>query len=198
MSTSVEESPLTNVDFPSPSTKEEFEKGQILAILPESNKYILEKYEIIETASDVEFHFKVEGRTNVRTKEELMIFIEEFSNNTGSSFNMQSGRQDRNGKKTIVHGVRKCIMNVRHDNNRKFLRSGLQRACPSKISFCLEKTPKKLVEDRPGVRAKKELVGDFPLHFSINFEHNHQLKRHEYSRFGNVSKDTQRRSSQFN
>ena len=116
---------MTNVDFPSPSTKEEFEKGQILAILPESNKYILEKYEIIETASDVEFHFKVEGRTNVRTKEELMIFIEEFSNNTGSSFNMLSGRQDRNGKKTIVHGVRKCIMNVRHDNNRKFLRSGL-------------------------------------------------------------------------
>ena len=95
-----------------------------------------------------------------------MIFIKEFSNNTGSSFNMQSGRQDRNVKKTIVHGVRKCIMNVRHDNNRKFLRSGLQRACPSKISFRLEETPKKLVEDRPGVRAKKELVGDFPLHFS--------------------------------
>ena len=165
----------------------------MLAVLPEGLNYIFETCEIIETGDESELQFKVEGRVNVQTKAELHEFIEEFSNITGSSYNILSGRQDKQGKKTILHGFRKCIMNVKHENERKFLRSGLQRNCPSDLKFRLDMVPVRNERDTDERKKKKELVENYPLHFCINFQHNHQLKRHEHSRFGNVSQETKNR-----
>ena len=43
---------LASVGYSSPLSKEEFEKGQILACLPDDNQYIIEKFQVIETSSD--------------------------------------------------------------------------------------------------------------------------------------------------
>ena len=84
-------------------------------------------------------------------------------------------------------------MNVKHENERKFLRSGLQRNCPSDLKFRLDMVPVRNERDTDERKKKKELVENYPLHFCINFQHNHQLKRHKHSRFGNVSQETKNR-----
>ena len=185
---------FTSVGFSSPLSKDEFEKGQILACLPDDNQYIIEKFQVIETSSEIEFQFVVEGRANVRSKEELSRFLEEFANINGSSYNIRSGKADRKGKNTVIYGYRKCIMNVVHEESKNFRRNGLQRKCESDLRFRLEKEPEIFAHDRNITKKRKKMVADYPLYFSINFAHNHQLKRHEYSRFGAVSQDTRARS----
>ena len=93
----------------------------------------------------------------------------------------------------VIYGYRKCIMNVVHEEGKNFRRNGLQRKCESDLRFCLEKEPEIFAHDRNITKKRKKMVADYPLYFSINFAHNHQLKRHEYSRFGAVSQDTRAR-----
>ena len=186
-------SSLTEQDFPSPLSKEDFQRGQILAVLPEGNDYELESCAMIETGDESELQFVVEGRANISTKEGVYAFIEEFSNSSGGSYNMQSGRQDRSGKNADLFGHRKCIMNVHHDKKRGFLRPGLHRNCPSDFQFRLDKAPVSYKRDTDERRSKKELISNYPLHFTINFKHNHQLNRHEHSRFTKVSQETKTR-----
>ena len=168
-------------------TAREFAKGQILNILPEKREYRLEDWKMSDhpVVSD-DLQFEVSGRVNVRTKEEALIFLEEVYDATGTSFNIESGRQDRQGA-----GRRKCVMNVFQDKAKpkKLRRPDMQRKCPAVITFRLDKEKEILKRDSPERVAKKELERDFPLFFNFNMIHNHQTNRHEHSRFGNVSEE---------
>ena len=146
---------LTDQEFPSPLSKDDFQKGQILAVLPEGYNYELESCDMIETGNESELQFLVEGRVNISTKEGVYAFIEEFSNSSSASYNIQSGRQDRSGKNADLFGHRKCIMNVHHDKKRAFLRPGLHRSCPSQILFRLDKAPVSYKRDTDERKLKK-------------------------------------------
>ena len=173
-----------------PSARE-FAMGQILNILPEGREYKLEEWKMCDRpmVSD-DLQFQVSGRVNIRTKEETLLFLEEVYNNTGTSFNIQSGKPDRPGR-----GSRKCVMNAHHnkEKTKKLQRPELQRKCPAVITYRLDQAKEILPRDSDERKAKKILERDFPLFFSFNLIHNHQTNRHEHSRFGTVSEETKRR-----
>ena len=104
--------------------------------------------------------FSASGRVNVTNKEDVAKFFEEVYNATGTSFNMKSGRPDRN--KESFRGFRKCIMNVSHsEKSKKLQRPNLQRKCPVTITFCLEKPREVLERDSSERVAKKTIEGSF-------------------------------------
>ena len=177
-------------DVERPSARE-FAMGQILNILPEGREYKLEHWNLSDhpMVSD-DLQFEVSGRVNIKTKEETLLFLEEVYNNTGTSFNIQSGKPDRPGR-----GSRKCVFNVHHnkDKSKKLQRPELQRKCPAVITYRLDQAKKILVRDSAERVEKKTLERDFPLFFSFNLIHNHQTNRHEHSRFGTVSEESKRR-----
>ena len=181
---------ISENDVERPSARE-FSMGQILNILPEGREYKLEDWKLCDRpmVSD-DLQFEVEGRVNVRTKEETLLFLEEVYNSTGTSFNIQSGKPDRPGR-----GNRKCVMNVFHnkEKSKNLKRPELQRKCPATITYRLDQAKEILARDPPERVAKKTLERDFPLFFSFKMIHNHQTNRHEHSRFGTVSEETKRR-----
>ena len=100
--------------------------------------------------------FSASGRVNVTNKEDVAKFFEEVYNATGTSFNMKSGRPDRN--KESFRGFRKCIMNVSHsEKSKKLQRPNLQRKCPATITFCLEK-PREVLERDSSERVAKKTI----------------------------------------
>ena len=136
------------------------------------------KESIAELPEKVEgFQFEVSGiRVDVSSKEETLQFLQDLYDKTGTSYNIQSGKPDRNGS-----GSRKCVMNTHHKNKETNLRRpDLQQNCPAWERI-----------------QKKNLQKEFPLFFHLNFIHNHQIKRHEYSRFGIVSEETKNRFIQY-
>ena len=142
------------------------------------------------------YQFSASGRVSVTNKEDVAKFFEEVYNATGTSFNMKSGRPDRN--KESFRGFRKCIMNVSHsEKSKKLQRPNLQRKCPATITFCLEKPREVLERDSSERVAKKTIEKEFPLSFNLNMIHNHQINRHEHTRFGNVSEETKRRFEKY-
>ena len=154
-------------------TCKEVERDRIMDVLPEGRKYMLEEWKLKELPEKVEgFQFEVSGRVDVSSKEETLQFLQDLYDKTGTSYNIQSGKPDRNGS-----GSRKCVMNTHHKNKETNLRRpDLQQNCPAWERI-----------------QKKNLQKEFPLFFHLNFIHNHQIKRHEYSRFGIVSEETKNR-----
>ena len=102
------------------------------------------------------YQFSASGRVNVTNKEDVAKFFEEVYNATGTSFNMKSGRPDRNQES--FRGFRMCIMNVSHsEKSKKLQRPNLQRKCPATITFCLEK-PREVLERDSSERVAKKTI----------------------------------------
>ena len=172
----------------------EVERDRILDILPEGRKYILEEWKLNELPEKIEgFQFEVRGRVDVKSKEETLQFLQELYDQTGTSFNLKSSKPDRNGS-----GSRKCVMNTYHRNKETNLRRpDLQKNCPATLSFRLD-LPREIVWGDTLERIqKKNKQNNFPLYFHLNFIHNHQIRRHEYSRFGIVSEETKKRFTEY-
>ena len=177
-------------------TCKEVERDRIMDVLPEGRKYMLEEWKLKELPEKVEgFQFEVSGRVDVSSKEETLQFLQDLYDKTGTSYNIQSGRPDRNGS-----GSRKCVMNTHQKNKETNLRRpDLQQNCPANLTFRLD-LPRKIPSksrDTPERIEKKNLQKEFPLFFKLSFIHNHQIKRHEYSRFGIVSEETKNRFIQY-
>ena len=92
-------------------TYKEVERDRIMDVLPEGRKYMLEEWKLNELPEKVEgFQFEVSGRVDVSSKEETLQFLQDLYDKTGTSYNIQSGKPDRNGS-----GSRKCVMNTHHN-----------------------------------------------------------------------------------
>ena len=70
---------------------------------------------------------EIELRVNVSSEENVKKFLSDFNTSSGCSFNVQSGRPDKNPKgdnaRSQLPGYRKCCLNVSHcegkDNQEK-------------------------------------------------------------------------------
>ena len=91
-------------------------------------------------------------------------------------------------------------MNTHQKNKETNLRRpDLQQNCTANLTFRLDlpkKIPTKSRDTWERIQ-KKNFQKEFPLFFHLNFIHNHQIKRHEYSRFGIVSEETKNRFIQY-
>ena len=84
-------------------------------------------------------------------------------------------------------------MNVSHNSQSKNQRQGLNRECPATLNFRLESEKEYHKRDSNEKRMQKEIINKYPLQIRLNFQHNHQIQRHEYTRFGKVSEQTKKR-----
>lgn len=173
-------------------TKEDYEKGIVKDVLPEGRDYYFEHVEVIkEPDEDGEMEFKVTGRVNVETKVDTKLFLEQLYQSTGTTFNIESGKPDRSGGDSEIYGSRKCMMNVHHfKNSKKEKQEGLNRNCPAKVTFRLDKIKPENKKDTKERKVMKQLVKEYPLKFTLSFVHNHQINRHEHSKFNTVSTET--------
>ena len=129
-----------------PMTKEQYERGMIVSMLPDAveQKYHIEKIEVTH----------------------------------------DNNNKDRRGKDAKYYGLRKCIMNVSHNSQSKNQRQGLNRECPATLNFRLESEKEYHKRDSNEKRMQKEIINKYPLQIRLNFQHNHQIYCHEYTRFG--------------
>ena len=180
-----------------PMTKEEYAKGMLLSVLPEEREYHIEDVKIAYE-NEGEIKYKATFRTNIESEEETRTFLDELYGSTGATYNIKSGVPDRRGKQSKYFGSRKCIMNVFHSTQSKdFQRPGLHRDCPASLKFSIENEKEYLKRDSDEKRAKKEIMNRFPLQIKLDFQHNHQILRHEHTRYLNVSEDTKKRFTDF-
>jgi hypothetical protein len=181
-----------DIDTSPEHTKEDYEKGIIKNVLPEGREYLLDNIEVIkEPDEDGEIQFEVTGRANVKTKVDVKIFLGQLYQSTGTTFNIESGKQDRSGAATEIYGSRKCMMNVHHfKHSKKEMQEGLNRNCPAKITFKLDKIKPENKKDTQERKVNKQTIKEFPFKFTLSFVHNHQVNRHEHSKFNSVSAET--------
>ena len=123
-------------------------------------------------------------RVDVKTVPGVKTFLGDLNTSTGCTFNIQSGRPDRQGKginpRCQYRGYRKCCMNVAQSENKENRQPGKNTNCEAGLNFRLENPIAK--ED-----TMKHDRAEFPLWVKIYFHHNHSLRRAEYLKCMSVS-----------
>ena len=176
-----------------PMTKEEYAKGMLLSMLPEERDYHIEDVKIAYE-NEGEIKYEAIFRTNITTEKETRSFLEDLYDSTGATYNIKSSDGDRRGKQSRYYGNRKCIMNVFHNTQSKdYQRPGLHRDCPASVRFSLENEKEYHKRDSDEKSAQKQIINRFPLQIKLDFQHNHQIYRHEHTRYLNVSEQTKKR-----
>ena len=155
----------------------------LLAMLPEVYHYKFLNYNL-EHNNLQEMQFCLETRVDVGTQDNVKLFLSELNHSTGCTFNMQSGRQDRqcDSHRAKYSGYRKCCMKVIKSGDREF-QPGKNTNCGAKINFRLENP----IAKDANQRKDKE---NFPLWLKIEFTHNHSCNRAEFFKYRSVSDKT--------
>ena len=153
----------------------------LLAMLPEAHNYKFLQYHL-EQNNLQDNKFSLEARVDVCTN--VKLFLSELNHSRGCTFNMQSGRPDRqcDSHRVKYSGYRKCCMKVIKSGDRE-LQSGRNTNCGAKINFRLENPVAQNAEQRQ----EKE---NFPLWIKIEFEHNHSINRAEFLKYRSVGDKT--------
>ena len=90
-------------------------------LLPPTYRYKLIAFNVKEYGENIKCD--IETRVDVETVSEVKTFLSELNTSTGCTFNVKTGRPDRQGqglKPRIQYGgYRKCCMQVAHDKKRE-------------------------------------------------------------------------------
>ena len=141
-------------------------EGLALSILPEGHSYHFQTVNVIsEIDENGEMQLDIVGRADVGSVANTKTFLEEFYDSCGSTFNVRSGRADRQGKDTEIRGYRKCIMQVIQKQTRNPKTKGLHQNCKAELNFKLENARSILPRDSLRLKEQKTLMANFPLFF---------------------------------
>ena len=154
-------------------------------LLPPTYRYKLIAINVKEYGENIKCD--IETRVDVETVSEVKTFLSELNTSTGCTFNVKTGRPDRQGqglKPRIQYGgYRKCCMQVAHDENKENRHPGKNTNCEAGLNFRLE-TP---IARQQSVKQEREI---FPLWLKVHFHHNHSLSRSEYLKHMSVGQAT--------
>ena len=171
--------------------KKDLEKRSILEdIVPQNYKYVISSFKLIEK-SDIQNESKFEAVLSVNICSEVATkeFLKEFEKSSSTVYNMNYGDQ-RDHKKTVVSGFRKCYHNVRKRSKSGNSADGAlagpktvgkDTSCPAGIKFKLKKTVEHL---------HNEDCSLFPLEITIDYNHNHCIESSNAVKFHNVNEET--------
>lgn len=101
-------------------------------LLPEQYNYKVVVFNVKEQ-SEQNIKCDIEVRVDVKTVPGVKTFLGDLNTSTGCTFNIQSGRPDRQGKgiktRCQYRGYRKCCMNVAQSENKENRQPGKNTNC---------------------------------------------------------------------
>ena len=157
-------------------------------LLPEQYNYKVVAFNVKEQ-SEQNIKCDIEVRVDVRTVHAVKTFLGDLNTSTGCTFNIQSGRPDRQGSgvkpRCQFRGYRKCCLNVAQSEDKENRHPGKNTNCEAGFNFRLENP----IAEKNSVKRDRE---QFPLWVKINFHHNHSLRRAEYLKCMSVSLATKK------
>ena len=167
-------------------------------LLPPDYRYQVTKFKIVQDPENpnpplMETQFEARVYANVCHEQGLSNVLMDFSSITDTAYNQQTGDR-RKGKNVIFSGSRKCVHNVRKQDNkdtnepRKDKTENKNCDCPANVTFQLKKSP---------VHHHDENCDHFSLRIDFNYVHNHPIKCAEAYAFSPVSNDTRNRFLQY-